>query len=711
MKRFWFFTPSVMMPLEILLCWCAAQAAPPPEPLKEGQAKLYRDTWGVPHIYASTPTEAAYALGYAQAEDRLEDIYKNVRTAVGTMAEAFGPQYAEQDYIMKLVKNGERCEAYWATAPDHLKSLGNSFMRGVEAYVTEYPERHPSFAVELLGWQCMAIVRTMIITWPLENMMNELKRKASAPGFGSNCFAIAPSRSAEGCAIFLADPHLQWEGMAVFYEARIHAGLHDLCGYWLVGSPLPIVGHTGNVAWTTTLGGPDTSDVYMVKVNPQNPLQYQYNGKWQNFTVEMITVGIKDATPVQKPALFSVHGPVLEAPDPATGIAYCGATPCLEMVGCFEELYRLSTARSCDEFYQGLAMNELMELNLMFADTAGNIQYVRNGRTPVRPERYNWSVPVPGDTDQTRWLGFHEIGDLVQIKNPPQGYFQNCNVSPEVMFKGSPMTPDKYKPYIFNVTWDYMTPRGARLLELLDVDSSVTKEEAMTYALDVYDILAKPWQEALRAAIAATGESRMSDPEFAKAVDAILAWDGQFTRESVAAPIIRYWRSKCDKVLPVVDMADGIPLTRDQQSKLLDMLAEALAEMKTKYGDRDVIWGDINRVGRGGKYFASPGVELGGWSQKAMTETVMDVGSREEPPGSGLYVADNGTSSVLLTFLRPGGLESYSLVSWGQSADPDSPHFLDQAEKLYVERKFKPTWFRRDELMQHLESEKTLVIE
>ncbi len=86
------------------------------------------------------------------------------------------------------------------------------------------------------------------------------------------------------------------------------------------------------------------------------------------------------------------------------------------------------------------------------------------------------------------------------------------------------------------------------------------------------------------------------------------------------------------------------------------------------------------------------------------------MGVDEEPKGSGRYIATNGTSSVMLSFLRAGGIESYSVVNWGQSGDPASPHYLDQAEKLYAERKFKPTWFQKEELLQHLESEKTLKV-
>jgi acyl-homoserine lactone acylase PvdQ len=674
-----------------------------------GPVTLRRDTWGVPHIEAVSPADAAFAIGYAQAEDRLEDIYKNIRMAVGTMAEAFGPNYVQQDYIMRLVKNAERCEAYWRTAPAHLKELGDGFIRGVEAYLKEHPERKPAFATELHGWQCAAIGRTMILNWPLETLMNELARKAQAVPFGSNSFAVSPLRSAAGCAIVMTDPHLTWEGMAVFHEARVHAGAYDQCGFWLVGSPLPALGHSGYVAWACTTGGPDTSDVYMVKLNPKNPLQYQYNGEWRNFEQEMITIAVKGQPPQQKPALYSIYGPVMAEPDLAKGIAYCGASPYLEADKLFEQTYRMSTARSCAEFYEALSMLQMMEENITFADTQGNIQYVRNGCVPIRPEGYNWSVPVPGGTDATRWLGFHDLRDLVQVKNPPQGYFQNCNISPEKMMKDSPMTPDKYKGYIYNVTWDYLTPRGARLMELLDADTLVTKDEAMNYTLDVYDLLAKPWQKALKDALDADGRARLSQPEFAQAVNVVAAWDGQFTRDSVAAPIIRFWRLKCEKVLSAADIAAGKPLNRADQPKLLDMLAEALSEMKAKYGRLGVTWGEINLIGRGGKYFACPGAEFGSGGQMDRTETVMDVDGREDPAQPGKYIGHGGSSTLLLSFLHPAGIESYSLVNWGESGDPGSPHYVDQAEKLYADRKFKPTWFRKEELKGHVESQKALV--
>lgn len=689
----------------------SAPPAQPPaaQPPKAGQeAVVYRDTWGVPHIFADDMAGAAYAMGYAQAEDRLEDIYKNVRTAVGTMAEAFGPKYVEQDYIMRVFRNAEICRAYWEKAPTNIRALGDSFMKGVLAYVNEHPEKNPEFATDLHGWQCAAIGRAMILNWPIGTIMDDLHNKKEAPEFGSNAFAVAPSRSAEGCSILMTDPHLTWEGMAVFYEARVHAGGEDLCGYCLVGSPIPALGHNADVAWACTTGGPDTSDVYMVKLNPDNPLQYQYEGEWRDFEFKQFTINVKGEDPQEKPALYSLYGPVVEEPNFEKGVAYCGATPYFDQTDLFEQMYLMATADNCEQFYQALAMNQMMEQNLTFADRLGNIQYVRTGRTPIRPEGYNWSAPVPGGTDKTRWKGIHDIADLVQVKNPPQGYFQNCNVSPAVMMKDSPMTPDKYLPYIYNVSWDDTSPRGDRLLQLLSADERITKDEAIDYMMNVYDLMAQPWQTALQNAVSTAGRDRMADQEFARAVNAILSWDGQFIADRTACPLVKFWRLKCQKQVDVDAIADLKPLSEEDKTKLLDLLAETMAEMKEEYGKWDIAWGDINLVGRSGRYFPCDGAAFG--KGKNETETVRDVGVRELEGQPGKYVGNNGSSTMLIAFMHPEGVESYSLVVWGQSADPNSPHHTDQAEKLYGSRQVKPTWFKKEDLMEHIESEKVLTV-
>ena len=220
----------------------------------------------------------------------------------------------------------------------------------------------------------------MLLNWPLGVLQDEVNRKDKAPAFGSNGFAVAPSRSAEDCPILMTDPHLTWEGLAVFYEGRIHTKTEDLCGYFIAGTPVPALGHNAYCAWACTTGGPDTSDVYMVKLNPADPMQYEYNGTWEAFELGLIRIDVKDQGFQIKPTLYSVYGPLVAEPDLENNIAYCGATPYYDQVGMLEQMYKMATARNCDEFYDALAMNQFMEQNLLFADREGNIQYVRVGR-------------------------------------------------------------------------------------------------------------------------------------------------------------------------------------------------------------------------------------------------------------------------------------------------------------------------------------------
>jgi len=657
--------------------------------------------------------EAAFGLGYAQAEDRIEDVFKNIRTATGTMAEAFGPQYAESDFMMRLVKNAEICEEYWKTAPAEVKEYGDNFILGVEAYLKDHPEKKPEFACELAGWQTMCISRAMTLLGPIEILMNELHNKGkNEPKFASsNSYAIAPTRSADGSAVLMSDPHLGWTGMNVFYEARMHGSDRLWCGFWLVGSPNIIVGHGDSVAWAMTIGGPDTADVYMVQLNPENPMQYKYFGEWRDFEVTQYTIPIKGTEPVTKPALYTIYGPVLEPPDTEKGIAYTAASPYFDRLDILKQYLAMANARSCEDFYSAMSMLQAMQLNFLFADTKGNIQYVRNGATPIRPEGdYDWSSPLPGGIEETRWQGIHPIEDLIQLKNPAQGYFQNCNNPPDTMIVGSPMTRDKYADYIFH-QGGYQTPRSERMLAMLDADKEITREEAKNYTLDTYDILAERWQKALKSAVDAVGEEQMKDAEFAKAVETVLAWNGRFEKDSAAAPIIRYWRKAAVKGgFPYKEIYLDNQLNAELQTKLVTHLGEALAEMKALYGKLDVVWGDINLIGRSGKYFPAAGAEFA--SDYLLTETPFDVETQwnEAEPGSGKYVANAGTACVMLSFLTPDGIESFSLANWGQSADPESPHHVDQAEKLYSNSEFKPTWTKKEDLMKNLESEKTLII-
>jgi acyl-homoserine lactone acylase PvdQ len=688
---------------------------------KAGKATIYRDVWGVPHIYADTAPEGAFGLGYAQAEDRLDDLFAAVRTGLGRMSEVYGADYVDQDYIMRLCRNEELCRNAWNDTPPELQAIVVAFQSGIEAYIAQHPQKVPESKLDLEPWMFGTVGRAMILRWPLGAIQDDLgkrkklaekpKKKAEpktkAPSF-SNEWAVAPSRSAEKCPILLCDPHVTWESIAVFYEARVHAGDLHMCGFFLMGAPVMGYGHNMNVGWANTTGGPDTADVYELKVKPGLIPQYEYDGKWRTPRLSSIRINVKGQDkPVIRPSAFTHLGPLVSPPEGE--VAYAGATPYFEATRLFEQSYQMNLAKNARELYKAMGMLELMEQNMMFADTSGNIAYVRQGRAPIRPDGYDWNAPVPGHTSATAWKGVHGIDDMVQVFNPPSGYMQNCNISPAVMMKASPMTRDKYKPYLFNVfDWE-RTPRGDRSTDLLHSDALVTKEKALSYATDVFDIQSPLWQSVLKTSVQNHAGAKAAEPEFSAAVKAVLDWDGNYLPEYTQTVLFKAWREKAKGKAPFAPLAEGKELSADAQRLAVDLFAEALAEVKKQYGQWDVAWGEVFRVGRGDKFVGVPGADYGSRGEPFnYTETLFDVSWKPDKQHPGKFVAYKGSEALILMFFHKDGVESYTSFAWGQSGDPKSPHYMDQGEKLFAKRKMKPTFWKKEDLLKNLESQKTV---
>jgi acyl-homoserine-lactone acylase len=675
------------------------------------EATLNRDTWGVPHIVASQEVDGFFALGYAQAEDRLEDVYLAIRTGIGRMAEVKGKDFVQQDYMMRLARNDTLHQAYLESAPAHLKDALVAFTAGIQSYIDTHPDEAKEVAIPVKPWHPLAVGRAMILRWPIGTIMDDLKNGAqrAQPAMGSNQWAVAPSRSEDGTAILLSDPHLTWEGLAVLYEARVHAGDMHMNGYYLIGSPMLAIGHNQRVGWALTTGGPDTSDVYQIKMRMSPQPQYEYDGQWKSMEVQSFVIPVQGGQSVSLPALYTHLGPVVGEPDVKSGVAYVGASPYFEQTGLYDQFYRITKAKNVHEVNQALALHQYNEQNVMSADVEGNISYVRNGATPIRPDGFDWTRPVDGTTSKTAWLGIHPQSDLVRILNPVQGYMQNCNISPANMMVDSPLTPEKYRNYIYNVSWDQNNPRGRRTIELLHNDRSVTREEAMSYAMDTFDRIAKRWQSELRLAWEVAPKELAENAELLDGVNAILGWDGYFKADETATVLYKFWRLKCGDQCDLTPMANEKPLPAETRMKLLQLLKETMGELKSRYGKWDKKWGEVHVVGRGDKYFPASGTDFSSGNKEAnFSETLLDVRSIEDPKKPGRYVANSGSMAMILMFFDKKGVSSYTCTPWGQSANPDSPHFMDQGEHLYGPRQMKPTWWDPEELRAHIKTSKAL---
>lgn len=679
-------------------------------PAAAGKVTVYRDVWGIPHVYGNSETAAAYGYGYAQAEDRLVQILRTYRQAEGALAEVDGPSALQGDFMARTIGHAAYSRAQYGQMPSAVRAYIEAYQAGVKRYMQEHPVEVPSWAPEVHPWQVTAVIRSVLFMWPLGDAMSKLEQagiSVSRPNFASNAWAISPRRTADNCAILYIDPHVGWSGVLRWHEAGIHAPGLDVAGAIIVGTPFVVLGHNNSVAWACTTGGPDTSDIYAETVDPANPMRYRVDGRWQDFGSEDITIRIKkddSVSTVTQKLLISRHGPIVATKD---NIAYSLATPYIDQARQPETMYRINHARSTDEV-EAICRDYLwMPQNFLFAGTDAHIRYIRIGRVPIRPAGVNISKPIPGDTTANDWRGIHPLSELVQLADPPAGYMQNCNTSPTLMCKEQPVDPLTYLPYIFNN--DPGRPwrvRGMRAVEALDANDRFTLQDALALANDTHVYCWEYLQQVMRYT------ARNEFPEVTarvgkEIVDTLVDWDGNMEADSVGAGLFWAWWWKvlpkaCPNINPELLLRPNITTSPEERQQLLEALQLAVERLTRTHGTWRVPWGDINRVGRDGKTFPSAG---------SGNPTTLRCCGGDLDEKTDTMVGNIGQSCTTVVLLKPGRVESYSVYPWGESDHPNSAHYLDQAEKLFSQKKFKPTWFQREDLLRGGNVESTTVLE
>ena len=669
------------------------------------EATLYRDEFGIPHVYAPTLEAAAFAVGYAQAEDRLEELLKNYRRANGTMSEVFGPSNYRTDFVMRLFRQEEISREKYGQLSPKSRAVIEAYQAGVKQFMKEHPEQVPSWAQEIHPWDVVALGRYIIWGWVLEDAGGELIRAGIVPdafGYhGSNEVLLGPGRTARKVPIAVIDPHLSWYGEFRFYQIRIYAGDFNVSGVAVLGTPLPSLGHSRYCSIAMTTGGPDTSDVFVEDMNPDNPRQYRYDNQWRDLQVRKVKIGVKKGDQVEwkeQEVEYSHHGPIVAHKKDK---AYAMAISYAEEVGLTDQIYETMTARNLGEMKQALGHLQLMGQNVMVSTVQGDIYYVRNGRVPIRAPGIDPSRPIRGCYSTNEWRGIHPLSDLVQIENPPQGYMHNCNVTPFGMMKDSPLTPEKYAahPYLYNATRKSPLHQRAQMMtELLDAAHDVTVDAAIGIAFNPQVYHAELWQERLKSAWAKAPESARP-ADVAEVYGLVEKWNRRSDADSEGALAYYAFKKGLDAdnsraVEPPSDLGD---------QELLAGLDKAAKWLNTDFGSLHVPYGKYFRVGRqgGGRTYPVGGGSVG----DAGMATVRAIGFTK---GGKELVGHSGQTSTQIVIMTDPP-ESYTLVPLGVSDHKDSGHWDDQAEKLFSKSKATPTYFmNRTELLKHLTSTKVL---
>lgn len=680
---------------------------------------IHRDDFGVPHIFATTSNGVCFGMGYAQAEDRLEELLKQYLRATGRMSEAFGSDHFRDDYRQRLWQHAAIAQAKYGELTEKSRGFLESYLAGVKQYMQEHPQEVPAWAPPLEPWMCVALSRYIIWGWPEGDAGGDMLRGGVRPEpvayRGSNEWLVAPSRTQYNAPIALIDPHLGWYGQFRFYEARLYGGEIEFSGMAIPGMPLPSLGHGRYCSTAMTTGGPDAADCYEEEINPSNPRQYKYDGEWRDMTVKTEVIRVKVGDKIDETSVeleYTHHGPVAARKD---GKAYTLKLPYFDQVTLADQVYEMMIAKNLTEMKKALSRLQLMEQNVMVATVDGDIFYVRNARVPKRAPGFDYRKPLPGNTSKSEWTGFYTLDELLQVENPPTGYLQNCNVSPQFMAKNLGLHPDQYKdqPWLLNgfisiaeANDNPLHQRAAMCVELLDANNKMSIEDAIEIAMSPAVFGADAWQKRLKEAWDKGDEALKKNADAAKMVETILAWNRRCEPTSTGAIAYRYWKERLYEVDQMVKTYDraGFPIPPQVNDKMiLDGLVAGTERLKADFGKLEVPYGDVYRVGRRGGQNTWP--VAGGSVDGIATPRAIGFDKIEGTPTFLGRGGQTSTQVVLLT--KPP--KSWTVLPLGNSDHPNSKHFDDQAEKLFSQGKMKPTYFAdKEELMQHVESTKVL---
>jgi penicillin amidase/acyl-homoserine-lactone acylase len=673
--------------------------------------RILRDTWGVPHIFGKTDADAAYGLGYAQAEDDFRTLLEGVLRVRGELATLQGKEAAPVDFMVKLLRIWDTLDKrYESDLSPEARAICEAYADGANHYAALHLDRVPNGSLPFTGKD---IVAGFIFKGPfffgLDNRVKELfgdtrRREVSAKSasldpsdpvkkgipIGSNAFAVVPGRTPDGKTHLAINSHQPWEGPVAWYEAHLHSEEGWNCvGGTFPGAPVILVGHNPNLGWAHTVNSPDLVDIYVLEINPENSNQYRFDGEWRDLEVREVGVKVKLWGPIswtfKQEALWSEYGPTVRRDHGVYSIRYPGR----EDIRQVEQWYRMNKAANLDEWMEALKMRAIPSLNCVYGDREGNIGYLYNAHLPIRAEGYDWEQYLPGDTSETLWTEYLDFDDLPQIWNPESGFVISCNNSPFRTTTGAG-NPD---PNDYSATLGiekHMTNRSLRALEQFGGDNSITEEEFYSYRAD----LSYSTQSEVARGIQDLREAPLpEDPLLAECVGIIRSWNLSTDRENTAATI---------SLIGLQPDPDG-----GYRAKSIEGIYENLRKyapiLKAKHGRLDVPWGEFNRLNRGDKDLPLDG---GPDTLRAIYSLFEREGTLFGFEDDGRVEGKGGDSYILMvTWDENGEVRSNSIHQFGSATlDPDSPHYSDQAV-LFAKKEYKPVWFTEEEIRANLERE------
>jgi acyl-homoserine-lactone acylase len=720
------------------------------------QAHLLRDSVGMAHIYATREEDAFYGLGYATAEDRLEQVLTWYVAVRGELAATFGTKTpppsgstgsVEQpgnagpledavanDVNARRFRLLETARANLPRLPKPYRRDLQAYVNGLAAYMLAHPEKTPAWAPHLEPALPLALMHLLVLEQgPVCDAARAEDRRSAplaqnnvapssangtsygpsyGPLGGSNAWVLTGAHTADGRVLFSSDSHgpIQAYG-TLFYPFRMKAGGLDVTAFSPAGSALFFFGYSPYFAWGITEGPRHPADCYRIAVEPGSPQQFKFDGRLQHMQTSPYTIAVKNGTPLHGSFEYTRHNGVTSPVVAREGdIAYVVSYASADRVGLGAgEYYRLAKARNRRELESALAQRDAYPANLLIGGADGTIMYIRPGRIPIRAPGIDVAHTQDGNHSSSAWRGIHSYDDALKLIDPPQGYLSNSNVSPDMMFPAPQLLAADYPSY-YAFESGQTSARQQRFIELLADSAHVGVDGAKAIAMDETIPDARGWGAAIAAAAHDQPDLVSAQvPELQAFLADLAAFDGAFSKQSRGA--LDYFELRTilrDQHHDVADalgaaVAAGRGLSSEQQALLIATCVETRRHLLELYGRADLAWGDIHRVGRGGVDLPIGGaVSMNDATPRALWFT--------EDPVTKIQWLTGGQRVPFLVHFTKTGPQAYAQMLWGVSDDPHSPHYSDQA-RLASDKILRPIPQTVEALQDDMASETLLTID
>ncbi|GGY55438.1 penicillin acylase family protein [Parvularcula lutaonensis] len=633
--------------------------------------KIERDAFGVPSVYGATDAAVAYGLAYAHAEDDFETIQMRMAPIVGQLGAITGKEGAKIDYVNELLQTQKVAARKIGELSEEARAMAKAYAYGLNRYAADHPDeiiRHQLFPVTEQD-----VIAGFVLISPfffgLDDIIGDLAEgnvpeEAPEIARGSNAFAIAPTKMADGSTVLISNSHQPWEGPLAWYEARIASGEGwSMAGPLFPGVPFILMGYNEHLSWTNTVNVPDLTDIYKLTLDDSGD-RYLFDGEWRDLEKTSFWIKVKFGpflVPVRQTVEHSVHGPVMRNDKGAYAFRYGG----MGEVRHFEQYYRLNHAKSFDDWMDAMKMQAIPSTNFVYADREGNIAYLYNAAFPKRDPSVDWSGVLPGDDPALVWTEYEPFDAIPSYVNPESGYLVNANNTPFLATASDENLSEERFSKLVGIE-DKVTNRIVRALTLLE-----KHEGPLTHA-DLhrikYDTAYDPESPLGAKFVDLVSDENLS--EYDEEAAALLRQfdydlDGRGAADSLAALVIYdlYLGMRGWHAMPTHEEA----------------ITEAADHLRATFGRLDPPFENLSRLRRGEKDLPLTG---GPDALKALYWGFDEDGR--------LYGLNGDSYIAYVRWDADGGLSAETIYPFGAAMGrPGSPHYADQAP-LFAEGRMKP---------------------